>query len=358
MEYHIVHRQLNFSVQYHQRVDEAFVSKLVKCFLRGEEETTIDGKKYKVGSSIFRIYEDTVKDGLAGAILYSVENYQLTKSQDIEDHFEKYFKNVTDRFLLGRSWGDLKQDYFNIYVNDRNVKPVITILTKTEVDEFLVNWANGASPIWISGRRIDIIEPKSIRIFDIKYDYLSKHRGEIKEFQRKIVSQLFKGKWTINALEYFGKDVSDNWTIPSYGRNSKITANSKQDFNWGMIHSVIRDVAQPRFGSKQYADAVEAALKEINEVIKFEYKKVTGNEEDGTPLMRKAFGQNQVIKLTDLTSESKKNIQDGYMNIFAGAMIGIRNPKAHSNVVIDELDAWEKIVLASHLMKIWDKRIK
>jgi len=46
------------------------------------------------------------------------------------------------------------------------------------------------------------------------------------------------------------------------------------------------------------------------------------------------------------------------MNIFAGAMIGIRNPKTHANITIDENDAWEKIVLASHLMKMWDNRMK
>lgn len=358
MEYHIVHRNPNFSVQYERRVDESFVNKLVKCFLRGEEETLVNGKKYKVGSSVFRIYEDTKKEGLGGAVLVSIEAYELTKSQDIEDYFEKNFKNVTDSFLLGRAWGDLKQDYFNIYVNDGLEKLVVTVLTKAEVDEFLADWANGTSPIWISRRRVDIVDPKSIRIFDIKFEYLSKHRGEIKEFQRKVVNQLFKGKWPISALEYFGKDVSDNWTIPAYGRASKTVGNQKQDFNWGMIHSVIREVAQPRFASKQYADAVEAALKEINEVIKFEYKKRTGSEEDGTPLMRKAFGQNPVIKLNDLSTESKKNIQEGYMNIFAGTMIGIRNPKAHSNLTIDEIDSWEKIMLASHLMKMFENRIK
>lgn len=37
-------------------------------------------------------------------------------------------------------------------------------------------------------------------------------------------------------------------------------------------------------------------------------------------------------------------------------MAAIRNPKAHANLEIDQLESWEKIVLASHLMKIWDGR--
>ena len=42
--------------------------------------------------------------------------------------------------------------------------------------------------------------------------------------------------------------------------------------------------------------------------------------------------------------------QLGYMEIFAGTMTGIRNPKAHSNIVIDEERGTHLLYLASLLM--------
>ena len=74
--------------------------------------------------------------------------------------------------------------------------------------------------------------------------------------------------------------------------------------------------------------------------------------------MKEAFSvENGTFKLKDLATENGKSLQQGYMEIFSGAMKGIRNPKAHANIEIDEIEAWEKIILASHLMKMWDKRI-
>ena len=40
----------------------------------------------------------------------------------------------------------------------------------------------------------------------------------------------------------------------------------------------------------------------------------------------------------------------GYMEIFAGTITGIRNPKAHDNIVIDEKRAIHLLYLASLLM--------
>jgi uncharacterized protein (TIGR02391 family) len=74
--------------------------------------------------------------------------------------------------------------------------------------------------------------------------------------------------------------------------------------------------------------------------------------------MRTAFSlNNPVIVFDDLSTDTGKNIQQGYMEIFAGAMIGIRNPKAHGNIEITENRAKHFIYLASLLMqKIYESR--
>ena len=61
-----------------------------------------------------------------------------------------------------------------------------------------------------------------------------------------------------------------------------------------------------------------------------------------------------VIVLDDQSTESGRNIQQGYMDIFAGAMTGIRNPKAHGIVTIGPERATHFIFLGSLLMDTLD----
>ena len=72
--------------------------------------------------------------------------------------------------------------------------------------------------------------------------------------------------------------------------------------------------------------------------------------------MRAAFSANNpVIKLNSLQTSSEQNEQRGYMDIYAGAMTGIRNPRAHDHQLTDEPEAaLELIVLANHLMRKLD----
>lgn len=126
---------------------------------------------------------------------------------------------------------------------------------------------------------------------------------------------------------------------------------TKDEDLWSGLHPKITEIAQPRFESKHFADAVEASLKEANDRVKSLVKARTGKEYDGADLMRKAFSPNApIISLADMSTTSGQNEQQGYMEIFAGAMTGIRNPKAHSNLVIDEKRTMHLLYLASLLM--------
>ncbi len=131
---------------------------------------------------------------------------------------------------------------------------------------------------------------------------------------------------------------------------------SSKPEGWNDLDTRIQKVAETRFGSRNYADAVEAALKEINHRIKVHVKNLSGQELDGSSLMNTAFSlKNPIIVLDDLATEMGKNIQIGYMQIFAGAMTGIRNPKAHQNIHITERRAMQFLVLASLLMEKLDE---
>lgn len=65
-----------------------------------------------------------------------------------------------------------------------------------------------------------------------------------------------------------------------------------------------------------------------------------------------------LFEFEDTSVESGKNVQQGYMEIFAGSIIAIRNPKAHENMTLDKESAYRRIVLASLLMdKIDDAEV-
>lgn len=128
---------------------------------------------------------------------------------------------------------------------------------------------------------------------------------------------------------------------------SKAKAHSPE---WGLVHAKVRAVAESRFSSGHFADSVEAAMKAVNEKVREIVKRETGEEWDGANLMFKAFSPDHpILKIGDNTN-SGKDMQRGYQQIFAGAMTGIRNPKAHGNITIDPVRAIHLIYLASLLM--------
>lgn len=120
---------------------------------------------------------------------------------------------------------------------------------------------------------------------------------------------------------------------------------------WDLLHPKIVKVSKSRFETNHFADSVEAAFKEVNNIVKVLVKHRTKKEYDGADLMNRAFSlQKPIIELGDLSTESGKDIQKGYMLIFAGSMTGIRNPKAHENITIDNKRAVHFLFLASLLM--------
>lgn len=128
---------------------------------------------------------------------------------------------------------------------------------------------------------------------------------------------------------------------------------------WHFLHPFVTKLAKDKFEHGHLADAVETVFKEINSVIKHHYKTKTGVEEDGATLMNRAFSVNNPTFVFDnINTETGRNIQQGYMQIFAGSMIGIRNPKAHNNMTPDKNKAMHLLFVASFLaVKLGDLKL-
>lgn len=132
---------------------------------------------------------------------------------------------------------------------------------------------------------------------------------------------------------------------------------SNNILDWSLIHSDIISISKEKFEHGHYADSVESAFKEVNSKIKDFYINKTGQELDGVKLMRNVFGDNPLIILGDLSTESGRNVQEGYGHIFAGSMQGIRNPSAHANLEVSLEKAVHLLFLASLLMYAIDGKV-
>lgn len=116
---------------------------------------------------------------------------------------------------------------------------------------------------------------------------------------------------------------------------------------WSLIHPAVTAEARPRFEATHYADAVESALK----VVAHEVRRRTGLTMDGSALMHKAFSPSKpYLVFEDPMPSTQLSMQQGYMEVFAGTMTGIRNPKAHGMVQLDRRRCIHFLFLASLLL--------
>jgi len=152
-------------------------------------------------------------------------------------------------------------------------------------------------------------------------------------------------KWLARQIAFLEALIEEFTTVDA--QNPSTGADFFSD-----LDTDIRRVSEKLFKDGHYADSILAAFKELNDQVKQEYLKHRGEELDGADLMRKAFSPNNpVFVLADQSSETGANVQQGFMELFAGSMIGIRNPRAHENLLLDPDGAKHFLYLASLLMK-------
>ena len=111
----------------------------------------------------------------------------------------------------------------------------------------------------------------------------------------------------------------------------------------------IIEVSRDLFASGHYNIAVSEAFKVVDKYIESRTK----SGKSGTQLMRDAF-KSSAPKLywSERETTSEKDEHEGYEHIFAGAMLGIRNPSTHEFNWIEDRDvALELLVFAQHLLR-------
>jgi uncharacterized protein (TIGR02391 family) len=126
------------------------------------------------------------------------------------------------------------------------------------------------------------------------------------------------------------------------------------------LHPLIVVASSDRFTDGHYADAIFAAFRAVEGRV----RDLSGLQLTGKDLMNKALKAPEIGGRTtgpppiDLRVEeglSGENEQEGFRFLFVGAMVGIRNPKAHVDVRQDDPQrALEYLAFASMLMRRLD----
>ncbi|MBO9328637.1 TIGR02391 family protein [Achromobacter xylosoxidans] len=120
------------------------------------------------------------------------------------------------------------------------------------------------------------------------------------------------------------------------------------------VHPEVLNYCRAELMDENYFHAVFEATKGVAERI----RSLSGLTGDGAELVTKAFmGQQPILVLGPLTSESEKSEQRGFANLLIGLFGAIRNPLAHApktNWPMSEQDALDTLTLVSLLQRKLD----
>lgn len=127
-------------------------------------------------------------------------------------------------------------------------------------------------------------------------------------------------------------------------------------FNDLELHPRIADVSADLFRDGHYRNAVLDAAVALVHIVK---EKSRRHDLDGADLMRKVFSKNNpILAFNDLKDQSELDEQEGLMHLFEGAVLALRNPRAHQLVQDTPQEALEYIGFLSFLAKLLDRAKK
>lgn len=115
----------------------------------------------------------------------------------------------------------------------------------------------------------------------------------------------------------------------------------------GALHPRIAAVSRDLFRNGHYRNAVLDGYLALEHFV----REQSGSRGlDGADLMRRVFSRKApLLAVNDGTDESQQNEQEGFMHIFEGVALALRNPRAHSLVSDTAEEALEYLGLLSLL---------
>jgi uncharacterized protein (TIGR02391 family) len=155
-----------------------------------------------------------------------------------------------------------------------------------------------------------------------------------------------------------GQNGLNGWCVLTRRGQQVINAGSIDEFRRAvsfpkvLLHESIRDDVWLALVTNDLDTAVFKAFRQVEIAVR-NAGAYTATDL-GVPLMRRAFHPDDgpLTKMTDPASE-----REALASLFAGAIGSYKNPHSHRNVALtEETEAYEMVLLASHLLRIVDSR--
>ena len=166
---------------------------------------------------------------------------------------------------------------------------------------------------------------------------------EVRDGYRRSIQQAISALKTI--IELFREKLHDLGESPE-GRANRAFAELD-------IHPELVRAVGKLFSDGHYANAIEDACKVLDGLVKIRSGR---SDLSGTDLMQTVFSPKApVLRFNALKTETDRSEQQGMMFLFAGAMLALRNPRAHALIQDDPEQALEYLGFLSLLAKALDR---
>lgn len=194
--------------------------------------------------------------------------------------------------------------------------------------------------------------------------------SELKSTLEALASQLFTLVPEVSGTSNLSRHISFNMKADYYdiifhdlpsiesalSKWGKVLAQQKQKFGFEeLLHPLISTHCLPRYAAQHYSDAVWHAYLQVTGLIRSR----TGRQEDGWNLIGVVFSLSKPMLIVgDLSTETGKNKQKGFIQLLQGTYQAFRNPMAHSGGIdlkITAKGAAQHMILASVLMRWIDQ---
>lgn len=146
-------------------------------------------------------------------------------------------------------------------------------------------------------------------------------------------------------IELFHEKIEDGGESP--------TSKARRTFDDLDFHPEISRACSKLFADGHYSEAVENSCKVLDMLVKMRSMRT---DPGGTELMQLVFSpKSPILKFNEQLNDSERSEQQGMMFLFSGAMLAIRNPRAHGLVQDHPENAIAYISFISMLAKSLDR---
>lgn len=127
--------------------------------------------------------------------------------------------------------------------------------------------------------------------------------------------------------------------------------------HWRYLNDNLRDRVRSYYENRQYGQAADQAVKIYLEYI----RTLTGRTEDANDLVGRAFTNNPCLHVSDISTATGRNLQEGQQAMSRGLVSGFRNPMNHAPIdsvvpaIFSDVDCLNILSLTSYLMGKVDK---